>query len=134
MGDIPPQDCERLKEFPADFGVSRHPEFNFDAPKAAVLRDEGIARAENKTERGDPGWKDRAMDFLNLYRPPGAFMAEQFREWAYSQGLSKPASERCWGGVFQRASREGLLQQAGFGVLQTPGQHKCPGRLWRKTL
>jgi hypothetical protein len=108
-------------------------EFPFDVGKAVALRDEGMERAAAKAEREDDGWQENALAWLTRFETCGAFMAEDFREHAYKNGLPKPSSERAWGAVFMRAKRLGLIYEAGFSLTKTPGQHRCPGRLWRKT-
>lgn len=126
-----PKQLDIFESFAATSGTSKLVPVTTPQSDGATLRDEGIARAAHKTERADPEWANDAYRLLIGFNC-ARFMAEEFREWAYAHGLRKPASERAWGGVYQRARREGLLIPDGFGTLRTPGQHQCPGRIWRK--
>lgn len=98
-------------------------QFAADEFVAASLRAEtGITSSAAHAEADVPGWSDHAMAllgrFVRLEAMYGAsfapFTMEQFRLWAYHHGLTRPAEERCWGSVTQKALRLGLIVKVGY--------------------
>jgi len=87
-----------------------------DWDKAQRRRDRGMASAVRHTCEEAPGWPDRAYGYLQRYAGLDLepWTIEQFRAWAIEQGLDRPAEERAYGGVTQRALRNGLIVRVGY--------------------
>ena len=87
---------------------------DFDAARAR--RDAGMASSLDHAESDTPGWGDHAFALLRqfacLQHKP--WTCEQFRAWAYDRSLPKPAEERAFGPVTQRAIRAGLIHRVGY--------------------
>ncbi len=79
-------------------------------------RDAGQAQmnlALSAAQRRDPWFCENAYDFLCGFAraKPGAFSAEDVTDAAAKSGISTQ-DRRAWGGVFQRASREGIIRRS----------------------
>ena len=98
----------------------------------SVLRDRGIARAEDHAETEAPGWKDSALDMLRRYvrEVGGRFQAEDVREFGRIQCLDEPPNSRAWGGVIVKAKKLGIIQFAGYENVSNPRAHATPASLW----
>lgn len=99
---------------------------------AARARDVGIARATDHAERIVPGWPALAYQFLQTFvrnqRKP--FLGEDVIAAAEAYGLIAPPDRRAWGGIFQRASRSGLVVKIGYGPAKTRRLSSKP--LWER--
>lgn len=87
------------------------------AMEAACKR--GVAGIHSSVEHADenaPGWSERAYHFMVAFAASELtpWTVERFREWAMAQGLDKPAEERAYGAVTQRALRNGVMVRVGF--------------------
>lgn len=107
-----------------------------DFEAARRKRDEGIQRAIDHAEVVTPRWGDTAWSFLVDYaRANVSFTAEDARQAAERSGaVPPPPDKRAWGGVFQRASRAGLIQRIGFVTARDPKVHCNNIALWRSTV
>lgn len=97
-------------------------------------RDAAIAVAADHAEGVQPGWNGQAYILLATFarsanRP---FMAEEVRRYALECGLGAPPDPRAWGGVFQKASRAGLIVQAGFTTSRNRQAHMRPTAQWER--
>lgn len=83
---------------------------------AEQRRDHGIQRAVDHAERESEGWTDFAVSLLRSFasRQSAPFLAEDFVEWATNGLIAYPADGRAFGGVFQRAAREGIIRKVGY--------------------
>lgn len=107
----------------------------FDLMNAEDLRDMGMHQAETNANKNVPGWSEMALSYLKGFlslQGERAFLAEDVREYALSNGLAEPPSERAWGGVITRASRSKLIKAVGFQLTKNPKSHCTPARLWQK--
>lgn len=107
-----------------------------DIEQARALRDAGIQRAVDHAEAVIPRWVDRAYEILCCYlkhpdRDSQAFTSEDVRVYADGLGLPEPPHLRSWGGVFQRASRAGLIERVGVRTARAPHVHCSVLNLWR---
>ena len=88
------------------------------SPRSAKERGiEAGQRAVDRTEReGDPNWAENATHYLRWFdrHQPGHWTAEQFRSWAESKGLGKPADARSYGPIIAKAIRDGLIVKVGY--------------------
>lgn len=84
--------------------------------EARARRDEGMARVESKVDRMCPGWTAQAEALLTrfLAGTTGAFITEQFAEWAEGQGLPEPHDSRAYGPLMNRARRLGWVVKVGY--------------------
>jgi hypothetical protein len=95
------------------------------------LRDEGIARSQAHAEALDPDWPKVAYGMLEEFckaRRGCHFTSEDVRRWSSLHGFDSPVP-KAWGGVFQKASRRGLIKKR-----LEPGiakaRHGSPCPLW----
>ena len=94
----------------------------------------GMLLSEDNANLRTPGWSDMAMGFLMdfLDTRTDSFLAEEVRAYASDRGLDAPPSNRAWGGVMARASRNGLIRSVGFALTSNPLAHNTPATLWEK--
>jgi hypothetical protein len=92
----------------------------------------GMALASARAEYDYQGWNDRAWALFAQYlrQQPAAFMGEDYRLWAYEQGLPKPNSERAFGFIFCRAARQGLIVKQGMGNVKNTKAHFANAAIW----
>ena len=93
----------------------------------------GIQVAMQHAELKHDGWADQTHEalkqFLSWHKSP--FLCETFRVYAETEhGIPQPPSSRAYGGVIQRAKREGLIKHVGFGSTKNPSAHGTPASLW----
>lgn len=107
------------------------PGFDWEAARAA--RDEGIARAAQHADDVTPKWSDRAFGMLSDYVKASdeAFTSEDVRVYAAGRELPEPPHLRAWGGVFQRAARQGLIVKDGHTTARAVHVHCSIVALWR---
>lgn len=100
--------------------------------QADFLRDDGIARAVAAANRKRSGWADDAYEALYEYvnGQDKAFLAEEVRDWAESNGLDIPPSKRAWGAIFVKAKNAGIIRACGFRATSNPRAHRTPATLW----
>jgi len=98
-----------------------------------VLRDVGMQRAADHADRVEEGWSDRAHGFLVDYVAANrgrAFMAEDIRASAESEGLPPPPDNRAWGSVVSRAVRASIIKRMGYGAQKSVTCHCSPKSIW----
>lgn len=76
----------------------------------------GMHSAQSHAEREVPGWASGAYRLLTrfLVERNSDFTIESFRWWAATNGLPDPPDARAFGGVTQRAIREGFIERVGY--------------------
>lgn len=101
-----------------------------DFTAARKARDEGIARAVDHADAVAPKWSDRAYDFLLAHaRVTAQFTSYEFRQAMRLMGKPMPPTDKAFGGVFQKAARDGVIEKAGYA--QHPERHCSPTPIWR---
>jgi len=78
-------------------------------------RERGMASSLAHAESDAPGWAAQCYALLCEYAASHhEFQIEQFRAWAYANGLPKPDEERAFGSVTQRAIRASVIVRTGY--------------------
>ena len=105
---------------------------NFET--AEQLKNDGMGRALDNAENRNPGWKDKALEMLIKFLTinSGPFQAEDFRDWAYAQGLPIPPHGRAFGGIMTGARHRGLIKFVGHSSVSNPLAHKAIASVWIK--
>lgn len=95
-----------------------------------AARDNGINTAEDNANRSVRGWSDLAYAFLLGYaQKHKEFMIEDIR--AASIGtVPTPPSNRAWGAIAVRASKDGFISRKGFKSVSNVKAHRTPATLW----
>ena len=103
------------------------------AQNAQDLADLGMTRALDHANDKAPGWSDRAFGFVYAFAlQTHEFLGEDVRIWAHNQmGLDLPPKACAWGAVMMRASRESIIENAGYAKTRIPPQHSKPAVRWR---
>ena len=108
---------------------------NFPFVTGRHLRDAGMHTAITNAEQQIMDWPDEAMRALQMYlldHPGQEFKAENVRIYAYEVlAVPYPPSEKAWGGIMLRASREGLIEKIGVGPVKTASSHMANAGDWR---
>lgn len=108
--------------------------FPLTEPTGPQLRDIGIQKAVEHADAVCDKWSDKAYEVLKKYlarfESGHHFMGEQVRLFADTEGLPKPLSLRAWGGVMQRAAKEGLIKQNGTAKVNNPLAHCANAAKW----
>lgn len=107
-------------------------ELNFD--KAESNKEKGINSA--LIGAGD-NWKERAFELLTEFIsvfPNRIFLTEDLRMWANSQGLKCEKSNRAWGGIIAKASKNNLIKFEGYRKTTNPKAHRTPAALWKAAI
>lgn len=90
----------------------------------------GMNAALANAMQSDPGWSDKAYEFLLDYaRRHRTFISEDVSDAARSSTLPRPPTDRAWGGIYQRAARAGMIIQDGIGRSRRRHGSICPR--WR---
>lgn len=92
----------------------------------------GMNQALAHAEQVETGWGDVAYLFLQKYAREHAepFTALDVRTAASAWGLSDPPTPKAFGGVFQRASRAGVIRKIGYAPHAE--RHASPTVLWSR--
>lgn len=109
--------------------------FDFNAKKSRERRDEGMYRAETKACKENPGWSEKAYEFLKGYAEINpVFMAEDIRY--ASQGLPEVRSQnqRSWGAIFARAAKNGIIYRDGYEQVKNVKAHATPATRWKSLI
>jgi hypothetical protein len=100
--------------------------------EAARERGHGAASAAaDHSDRIESDWTVRATQMLVAYAHEVArpFLVEEARRWALEHGLPEAVEPRAWGAVTQRASRDGVIEAAGY--RSAVSSNGSPKVLWR---
>ena len=94
---------------------------------------EAIEAVEASANRAQEGWSSEAYSLLLQFIAENPlFKAEDARAFAHIQGgLAKPPDLRAWGGVVQRAAREGRIKKVGHGKSNNKLSHYRPVMIWQ---
>lgn len=88
---------------------------------------DGMHAAEEAANRSEPCWSERALAaLLEAGRQLGRFTIEQARETC---NVESPTDGRAWGGVVNKASREGLIIRIGFAPAKS--SNGSPKPVWK---
>lgn len=87
-----------------------------DFEVAAARRDAGMKSSFDHANDDHPHWGEHCYDLLCRYADlrMKPWTCEEFRGWAYEQGLEKPAEERAFGAVTSKAIRRGVITPVGM--------------------
>jgi hypothetical protein len=100
--------------------------------QAIEEKNKGIDQSINHANEVIDNWSERAygilLKFLSVHR--GTFMAEEVRSYAELMDFPLPPSARSWGSVFVRASKNGLIEGRGYGLVRNIKAHRTPARVW----
>ena len=78
------------------------------------------------------GWALAAYDALCAFLAPGKiFTAEAVRRNAEENGCPKPGDPRAWGGIMQRAEKDGKVKRVGYAKSTNRQAHKRPVTIWQ---
>lgn len=92
-------------------------------------RDNGILRAVTHADEVDPGWQDKAYQFLISFKKD-IFLVEDVRKAA--EGIvPEPICLRAWGAIILKASRAGIVKRIGFSNVKNVRAHCTPVSLWQ---
>lgn len=95
----------------------------------------GIILSKDHANRDIPNWSSDAMRYFKEFLEQigsRAFMAEEVRAFAKSNGLVDAPSARAWGGVIIRAKGTGLIIFKGTKQTSNPTARRCFAGLWQK--
>ncbi len=99
-------------------------------------RDRGIAQALHNANATEPGWEDKALDFLHGYAQiNGRFMVEDVRY--ASQGFVPPApSARSWGAIILKALKNGWVWKKTGEIekVKNSKAHRANAQVWRSNI
>lgn len=96
-----------------------------------ILKEDGMAAALHSADRALPRWTDQAMACLNEYaRGQYRFTSDGFRE-KYKDVLPDPPSFNCFGALFNKAARDGVIVQVGYVKSRRASAHKRVVGLWQ---
>ena len=99
-------------------------------------RDEGMALASGKADRVEPGWNEKALEYMKLFLgswPLDEFTGEEAQMWMLNHGLTRPASNNAWGMVLRNAAKRGLIAKTEKATQsQKPEAHARLIPVWRK--
>lgn len=102
--------------------------------KPTSVKDKALMAISDSAAKADelrPGWNlDAAEAFSSI--PMDTFQTEHVREWAYSNGLETPPSERAWGAPTILAKKLGYIEFVGYAAAKHGLSHGMPTRVWRK--
>lgn len=105
-----------------------------DIFRAREAKNDGIQQAIDHANYLMPNWSNDAysllIKFLSVH--VGTFMAEEVRSYAAMIDFPLPPHARAWGGVMQRAAKEGLIQRVGYGKVKNVKAHQANAAIWRQ--
>lgn len=105
-------------------------------PASCEARDKGIKKAMDSADRNEPGWNEKAYEMFVSWLsgwPKGyCFQIEDFRASASARGLTKPKTDRAFGGVAVKAKNAGLIRSTGAKPTKGVTGHRCNANLWEK--
>lgn len=79
--------------------------------RAAAVRDERVVQMHLALDAAGEEWKHGAYTFLCQYaREHDVFSGENVSDAHIAEGLPQPTNLRAWGGLYQRAQREGVIE------------------------
>jgi len=96
-----------------------------------ILKDFGMNAAIQNACSDEPDWKEQAIAFVAKY-PKTRFQTEDIRNWAYTNGLVRPPSDRAWGSVIVEAKKQNMIVFDGYEKVSNPKAHRTPACVWRK--
>lgn len=99
-------------------------------------KQKGIEKALANANKTYDNWAEIAFNFLMDFASKKTFfMAEDVRNEAEkTKKVPVPPSKRAWGGIFQRAAREGIILKNGFKQVTNPKAHQANAAVWQSLL
>lgn len=96
------------------------------------VTDQAIKRASDHAEAVDPGWNEKAFEFLKEFiKTNASFQCEDVRY--ASQGIVPlPPSNRAWGSIVRRAFREGLIKHVAYRNVKNINAHSALASVWHR--
>lgn len=107
-------------------------EFGFTGEQ---LRNAGMQLAIEHAEAKDSKWPEKAYQVLMTYiKGNKNFMTEEFRDYALKIGFTMPPHARAWGGIINRAAREGLIVKIAVQAVKNPKAHCANAAVWETSI
>jgi hypothetical protein len=103
----------------------------FDRPPGEQRK----AAGQDRVLDGEPEeWKDAAYALLiNLIRRQEEINSDDVRQAADAAGLDQPHHPNCWGALFGRAAKAGVIERSGFTKSTISSCHARTISIWRRT-
>lgn len=97
-----------------------------------AMKQRGITLSERNANHQFDNWSDRAYHWLcEFIKFNPRFRAEEAREYAMTQGLEEPKSNRAFGAIMLRAAKAGLVKKVGHEAVMNPKAHKAFASVWQ---
>lgn len=112
--------------------------FGFEEDLGRKNKIKGMTKALNHANLKNAGtWGEKAYELALIYikdKPKGfSFMFEDVRNWAAGTGLiNDPPSNRAWGSIPVRLSKNGIITKSGLGIVKNPNANMCYANMWTK--
>jgi hypothetical protein len=106
-----------------------------DIKQGRENRDLGIKRSIEKANRDNPGWADKAYEFLQEFLKDRTepFLGEDVRAAAaMKEDFEFPENAKSWGSIMVRAKKAGLIKSIGYAPVKNPKANATPSTLWVK--
>lgn len=105
----------------------------FKPPTGQELAEKGIKQAVTNANRKHDGWSQKAFELLRIYllTKNTPFLCEDFRAWCEGK-LPNPPSKRAFGGIIQRAAKEGVIKRVAYQSVSNPKAHCAMASAWLK--
>ena len=106
-------------------------EFDFTGEQ---LKEIGMDMAAETAEGQQPGFKEKALDFISMYAKSmwnAPFMCEDVRKAWEDNGNPPTKNGRAWGAIISRAAREGIIVHVGYNRVSNPKAHRANASVWR---
>lgn len=101
-------------------------------PLAQRLGDHARQRCQIRAENAEPGFTERAADFIAWYLwARGPTSGEMLTDMCKAHGI-KPPDDRAFGSVFKMLAHRGQIRQAGW-CERRKGHGTGGGRVWAAT-
>lgn len=95
--------------------------------QARAERNEGMRRAVEHADRTDANWSSQAYDFLvEFAKVNEQFISEDVSDASKEMGLPQPPTDRAWGSVYLKASKNEIISQVGIGRSRRRHASICP--------
>lgn len=90
----------------------------------------GMKQSIDHANEKHENWSDEAYGFLLAFiKTTPRFMTEQVRE-ASVDVIPQPPSNRAWGPIIMKASKQGIIYRSGYSQVKNPKAHKANASVW----